>query len=129
MNEYSLELRPIFLNSEDKDEYIELYLQTQDTSLFNSISFIIYDENKRIVENLVFPSEVLDDIINIVCEERSYSVVTYNLPMISMVFKYEITFLTKERYLILRKSNFISRSLYNKYYIKFDNINYWKNIE
>ena len=104
MNEYSLELKPIFLNSEDKDEYIELYLQTRDTSLFKSISFVIYDENKRIVENLVFPSEVLDDIINIVCEERSYSVVTYNLPMISMLFNYEITFLTKEKYLILNFS-------------------------
>lgn len=125
--EYSLRLIPNFIqyNDESNEEFNEikkLYYDTGDTTLFNTISFIILDENKRIIESLTFPSSVLDDILNIVCDEREYSVVTYNLPLNSMQFKYEITFLVKERYLILRKYNFLNRSLSNKFYIKFDNI-------
>lgn len=123
--EYSLILKPIFMNTKNKEEYEEiklLYQDTGDTTLFNTISFIILDENKRIIESLTFPSYVLDDILNIVCDEREYLVVTYNLPLNSMQFKYEITFLVKEKYLILRKYNFLNKSLSNKFYIKFDNI-------
>ena len=104
------------------NEIKKLYYDTGDTTLFNTISFIILDENKRTIESLTFPSYVLDDILNIVCDEREYSVVTYNLPLNSMQFKYEITFLVKEKYLILRKYNFLNKSLSNKFYIKFDNI-------
>lgn len=124
MNEYSLQLKPIILESYDSKEYQELYEQTLDTNLFNTISFRILDEQSRVKEDLVFPSFVLDDILNIVCDEKEYQVVSYNLPLNSMQFKYEITFLVKERYFILRKYNFLNRSLANKYYIKFDNINY-----
>lgn len=125
--EYSLRLIPNFIqyndeNNEEFNEIKKLYYDTGDTTLFNTISFIILDENKRIIESLTFPSSVLDDILNIVCDEREYSVVTYNLPLNSMQFKYEITFLVKERYLILRKYNFLNKSLSNKFYIKFDNI-------
>lgn len=125
--EYSLRLIPNFIqyNDESNEEFNEikkLYYDTGDTTLFNTISFIILDENKRIIESLTFPSSVLDDILNIVCDEREYSVVTYNLPLNSMQFKYEITFLVKEKYLILRKYNFLNKSLSNKFYIKFDNI-------
>lgn len=125
--EYSLRLIPNFIqyndeNNEEFNEIKELYYDTGDTTLFNTISFIILDENKRIIESLTFPSYVLDDILNIVCDEREYSVVTYNLPLNSMQFKYEITFLVKEKYLILRKYNFLNKSLSNKFYIKFDNI-------
>lgn len=125
--EYSLRLIPNFIqyNDESYEEFNEikkLYYDTGDTTLFNTISFIILDENKRIIESLTFPSYVLDDILNIVCDEREYSVVTYNLPLNSMQFKYEITFLVKEKYLILRKYNFLNKSLSNKFYIKFDNI-------
>lgn len=125
--EYSLRLIPNFIqyNDENNKEFNEikkLYYDTGDTTLFNTISFIILDENKRIIESLTFPSYVLDDILNIVCDEREYSVVTYNLPLNSMQFKYEITFLVKEKYLILRKYNFLNKSLSNKFYIKFDNI-------
>lgn len=122
--EYSLRLIPNFIqyNDEEFNEIKELYYDTGDTTLFNTISFIILDENKRIIESLTFPSYVLDDILNIVCDEREYSVVTYNLPLNSMQFKYEITFLVKEKYLILRKYNFLNKSLSNKFYIKFDNI-------
>ena len=125
--EYSLLLIPNFIqyNDESYEEFNEikkLYYDTGDTTLFNTISFIILDENKRIIEFLTFPSYVLDDILNIVCDEREYSVVTYNLPLNSMQFKYEITFLVKEKYLILRKYNFLNKSLSNKFYIKFDNI-------
>lgn len=125
--EYSLQLIPNFIqyNDESNEEFNEikkLYYDTGDTTLFNTISFIILDENKRIIESLTFPSYVLDDILNIVCDEREYSVVTYNLPLNSMQFKYEITFLVKEKYLILRKYNFLNKSLSNKFYIKFDNI-------
>lgn len=125
--EYSLRLIPNFIqyNDESNEEFNEikkLYYDTGDTTLFNTISFIILDENKRIIESLTFPSSVLDDILNIVCDEREYSVVTYNLPLNSMMFKYEITFLVKERYLVLRKYNFLNKSLSNKFYIKFDNI-------
>lgn len=125
--EYSLRLIPNFIqyNDESNEEFNEikkLYYDTGDTTLFNTISFIILDENKRIIESLTFPSYVLDDILNIVCDEREYSVVTYNLPLNSMQFKYEITFLVKEKYLILRKYNFLNKSLSNKFYIKFDNI-------
>lgn len=125
--EYSLRLIPNFIqyndeNNEEFNEIKELYYDTGDTTLFNTISFIILDENKRTIESLTFPSYVLDDILNIVCDEREYSVVTYNLPLNSMQFKYEITFLVKEKYLILRKYNFLNKSLSNKFYIKFDNI-------
>ena len=125
--EYSLRLIPNFIqyNDESYEEFNEikkLYYDTGDTTLFNTISFIILDENKRTIESLTFPSYVLDDILNIVCDEREYSVVTYNLPLNSMQFKYEITFLVKEKYLILRKYNFLNKSLSNKFYIKFDNI-------
>lgn len=125
--EYSLRLIPNFIQYNDKsyeefNEIKELYYDTGDTTLFNTISFIILDENKRTIESLTFPSYVLDDILNIVCDEREYSVVTYNLPLNSMQFKYEITFLVKEKYLILRKYNFLNKSLSNKFYIKFDNI-------
>lgn len=125
--EYSLRLIPNFIqynddNNEEFNEIKKLYYDTGDTTLFNTISFIILDENKRIIESLTFPSYVLDDILNIVCDEREYSVVTYNLPLNSMQFKYEITFLVKEKYLILRKYNFLNKSLSNKFYIKFDNI-------
>lgn len=125
--EYSLRLIPNFIqyndeNNEEFNEIKKLYYDTGDTTLFNTISFIILDENKRIIESLTFPSSVLDDILNIVCDEREYSVVTYNLPLNSMQFKYEITFLVKEKYLILRKYNFLNKSLSNKFYIKFDNI-------
>lgn len=125
--EYSLRLIPNFIQYNDEsyeefNEIKELYYDTGDTTLFNTISFIILDENKRIIESLTFPSYVLDDILNIVCDEREYSVVTYNLPLNSMQFKYEITFLVKEKYLILRKYNFLNKSLSNKFYIKFDNI-------
>ena len=125
--EYSLRLIPNFIqyndeNNEEFNEIKKLYYDTGDTTLFNTISFIILDENKRIIEFLTFPSYVLDDILNIVCDEREYSVVTYNLPLNSMQFKYEITFLVKEKYLILRKYNFLNKSLSNKFYIKFDNI-------
>lgn len=125
--EYSLQLIPNFIqyndeNNEEFNEIKKLYYDTGDTTLFNTISFIILDENKRIIESLTFPSYVLDDILNIVCDEREYSVVTYNLPLNSMQFKYEITFLVKEKYLILRKYNFLNKSLSNKFYIKFDNI-------
>ena len=125
--EYSLRLIPNFIqyndeNNEEFNEIKKLYYDTGDTTLFNTISFIILDENKRIIESLIFPSYVLDDILNIVCDEREYSVVTYNLPLNSMQFKYEITFLVKEKYLILRKYNFLNKSLSNKFYIKFDNI-------
>lgn len=125
--EYSLRLIPNFIqyndeNNKEFNEIKELYYDTGDTTLFNTISFIILDENKRIIESLIFPSYVLDDILNIVCDEREYSVVTYNLPLNSMQFKYEITFLVKEKYLILRKYNFLNKSLSNKFYIKFDNI-------
>ena len=125
--EYSLQLIPNFIqyNDESYEEFNEikkLYYDTGDTTLFNTISFIILDENKRTIESLTFPSFVLDDILNIVCDEREYSVVTYNLPLNSMQFKYEITFLVKEKYLILRKYNFLNKSLSNKFYIKFDNI-------
>lgn len=108
MNEYSLQLNPLYINPD----------------FFNTISFRILDEQSRVKEDLVFPSFVLDDILNIVCDEKEYQVVSYNLPLNSMQFKYEITFLVKERYFILRKYNFLNRSLANKYYIKFDNINY-----
>lgn len=124
MNEYSLQLKPIILESYDSKEYQELYEQTLDTDLFNTISFRILDEQSRVKEDLVFPSFVLDDILNIICDEKEYQVVSYNLPLNSMQFKYEITFLVKERYFILRKYNFLNRNLANKYYIKFDNINY-----
>ena len=125
--EYSLRLIPNFIqyndeNNEEFNEIKKLYYDTGDTTWFNTISFIILDENKRIIESLTFPSYVLDDILNIVCDEREYSVVTYNLPLNSMQFKYEITFLVKEKYLILRKYNFLNKSLSNKFYIKFDNI-------
>ena len=125
--EYSLRLIPNFIqyndeNNEEFNEIKKLYYDTGDTTLFNTISFIILDENKRIIESLNFPSSVLDDILNIVCDEREYSVVTYNLPLNSMMFKYEITFLVKERYLVLRKYNFLNKTLSNKFYIKFDNI-------
>ena len=125
--EYSLRLIPNFIqyndeNNEEFNEIKKLYYDTCDTTLFNTISFIILDENKRIIESLTFPSSVLDDILNIVCDEREYSVVTYNLPLNSMMFKYEITFLVKERYLVLRKYNFLNKTLSNKFYIKFDNI-------
>lgn len=125
--EYSLQLIPNFIqyndeNNEEFNEIKKLYYDTGDTTLFNTISFIILDENKRTIESLTFPSYVLDDILNIVCDEREYSVVTYNLPLNSMQFKYEITFLVKEKYLILRKYNFLNKSLSNKFYIKFDNI-------
>ena len=125
--EYSLRLIPNFIqyndeNNEEFNEIKKLYDDTGDTTWFNTISFIILDENKRIIESLTFPSYVLDDILNIVCDEREYSVVTYNLPLNSMQFKYEITFLVKEKYLILRKYNFLNKSLSNKFYIKFDNI-------
>lgn len=125
--EYSLRLIPNFIqyndeNNEEFNEIKKLYYDTGDTILFNTISFIILDENKRIIESLTFPSYALDDILNIVCDEREYSVVTYNLPLNSMQFKYEITFLVKEKYLILRKYNFLNKSLSNKFYIKFDNI-------
>ena len=125
--EYSLRLIPNFIqyndeNNEEFNEIKKLYYDTGDTTLFNTISFIILDENKRIIESLTFPSSVLDDILNIVCDEREYSVVTYNLPLNSMMFKYEITFLVKERYLVLRKYNFLNKTLSNKFYIKFDNI-------
>ena len=125
--EYSLQLIPNFIqyndeNNEEFNEIKKLYYDTGDTTLFNTISFIILDENKKIIESLTFPSYVLDDILNIVCDEREYSVVTYNLPLNSMQFKYEITFLVKEKYLILRKYNFLNKSLSNKFYIKFDNI-------
>lgn len=125
--EYSIRLIPNFIqyndeNNEEFNEIKKLYYDTGDTTLFNTISFIILDENKRIIESLTFPSYVLDDILNIVCDEREYSVVTYNLPLNSMQFKYEITFLVKEKYLILRKYNFLNKSLSNKFYIKFDNI-------
>lgn len=125
--EYSLQLIPNFIqyndeNNEEFNEIKKLYYDTGDTTLFNTISFIILDENKRIIESLTFPSSVLDDILNIVCDEREYSVVTYNLPLNSMMFKYEITFLVKERYLVLRKYNFLNKTLSNKFYIKFDNI-------
>ena len=83
--EYSLRLIPNFIqyndeNNEEFNEIKKLYYDTGDTTLFNTISFIILDENKRIIESLTFPSYVLDDILNIVCDEREYSVVTYNLP-------------------------------------------------
>lgn len=125
--EYSLQLIPNFIQYNDEsyeefNEIKELYYDTGDTTLFNTISFIILDENKRTIESLTFPSYVLDDILNIVCDEREYLVVTYNLPLNSMQFKYEITFLVKEKYLILRKYNFLNKSLSNKFYIKFDNI-------
>lgn len=125
--EYSIRLIPNFIqyndeSNEEFNEIKELYYDTGDTTLFNTISFIILDENKRIIESLTFPSYVLDDILNIVCDEREYSVVTYNLPLNSMQFKYDITFLVKEKYLILRKYNFLNKSLSNKFYIKFDNI-------
>lgn len=125
--EYSLQLIPNFIryNDENEEEFNEikqLYLESGDTTLFNTISFIILDENKRKVESLIFPSSVLDDILNIVCDEREYSVVTYNLPLNSMQYKYEITFLVREKYLIIRKYNFLRKFLCNKYYIKFDNV-------
>ena len=83
--EYSLRLIPNFIqyndeNNEEFNEIKKLYYDTGDTTLFNTIFFIILDENKRIIESLTFPSYVLDDILNIVCDEREYSVVTYNLP-------------------------------------------------
>lgn len=121
--EYSLKIKPIFMNTKDKEEYEEiklLYQDTGDTTLFNTISFMILDENKRIIESLVFPSFVLSDIYN--NTDKKYSVISYQLPLNSMIYKYEITFLVDQKYLIFRKYNFLSKVLANKYYIKFDNV-------
>lgn len=123
--EYSLKIKPIFINIKDKNEINEiqeLYYSSGDTTLFNTISFMILDENNKNIESLVFPSFVMDDILNIICEEKNYSVVTYNLPLNSMQYKYEITFLVSQKYLIIRKYNFLRKILTNKYYIKFDNV-------
>ena len=129
--EYSLILKPIFMNTKNKEEYEEiklLYQDTGDITLFNTISFMILDENRRIIESLVFPSFVLDNILNIVLRNiynntnKKYSVISYRLPLNSMMYKYEITFLVDQRYLIFRKYNFLNKVLANKYYIKFDNV-------
>ena len=129
--EYSLILKPIFMNTKNKEEYEEiklLYQDTGDITLFNTISFMILDENKRVIESLVFPSFVLDNILNIVLRniynntDKKYSVISYQLPLNSMMYKYEITFLVDQRYLIFRKYNFLNKVLANKYYIKFDNV-------
>lgn len=129
--EYSLILKPIFMNTKNKEEYEEiklLYQDTGDITLFDTISFLILNENKRIIESLVFPSFVLDNILNIVLRniynntDKKYSVISYQLPLNSMMYKYEITFLVDQRYLIFRKYNFLNKVLANKYYIKFDNV-------
>lgn len=129
--EYSLILKPIFMNTKNKEEYEEiklLYQDTGDITLFDTISFLILNENKRVIESLVFPSFVLDNILNIVLRniynntDKKYSVISYQLPLNSMMYKYEITFLVDQRYLIFRKYNFLNKVLANKYYIKFDNV-------
>lgn len=129
--EYSLILKPIFMDTKNKEEYEEiklLYQDTGDITLFDTISFLILNENKRVIESLVFPSFVLDNILNIVLRniynntDKKYSVISYQLPLNSMMYKYEITFLVDQRYLIFRKYNFLNKVLVNKYYIKFDNV-------
>lgn len=129
--EYSLILKPIFMNTKNKEEYEEiklLYQDTGDITLFDTISFLILNENKRVIESLVFPSFVLDNILNIVLRniynntDKKYSVISYQLPLNSMMYKYEITFLVDQRYLIFRKYNFLNKVLANKYYIKFNNV-------
>lgn len=129
--EYSLILKPIFMNTKNKEEYEEiklLYQDTGDITLFDTISFLILNENKRVIESLVFPSFVLDNILNIVLRniynntDKKYSVISYQLPLNSMMYRYEITFLVDQKYLIFRKYNFLNKVLANKYYIKFDNV-------
>lgn len=108
----------------DKNSYSISFVKDQDYRY----ELQIIDDTDTICCSFKIPISLIDEILMFISEKsiygftRDYPVVTIDVPLSSLVYKYTIIMFNEQEFMIIKQLDLTTHRTVNEYYIRYENI-------
>ena len=88
----------------------------------------IIDDTDTICCSFKIPISLVDEILMYISEKytygftKDYSVVTIDVPLSSLIYKYTIILFNDQEYMVIKQIDLTTHKTVNEYYIRYENI-------